>query len=146
MTRMKKFIYGFVTIYLVSVTAWIVFLYQLFNPGPYAYAAIDPIPGAEVIYHHVRYRNALGGATEVWVLQVPKEYYEKLYKDCAAIHYLPGPYLNPANQDVSVGTGVEKYLDPKAPSCHDADGDHLATYISEFRGDKLIVYFDHGLL
>lgn len=138
----KRFIYGFVAVYLIVIACILVFLYRLTFPNPFTYAAIDPVPGAERIFHYVRHHN-LTGATEVWVFKIPREYYEKLYKDCSTIKYSKGPYLQVIHDDAIAGTGAEKYLDPKAPSCYDAGGDHFNTYISEFRGDKLVIFYDH---
>lgn len=138
----KKFVYVFLGVYGIGLVCWIWFVHGLLNPGPFVYAGIDPVPGAKEIFHSVTRPQATHARTEVWVFQIPREYYEKLYKDCTAIHYLPGPYLNPANRDVIVGTGAEKYIDPNSASCYDAGGDHFYTYVAEFNGDKLIVFHD----
>src|SRR4051812_45033247 len=79
----KKFLYAFLGVYAVGLIFWIVFVHRILNPGPFAYAGIDPIPGAERIFHSVTRPQSTHARTEVWVFRVPKEYYEKLYKDCA---------------------------------------------------------------
>lgn len=144
MERIKKFIYGFLAVYAAVIVCILVFLYRFTFPGPFVYAGIDTITGAKQVFHHVHRYNLTGG-TEVWVFEIPRDYYEKLYKDCSIIKYQPGPYLETGQDSVITGTGAEKYLDPGAPSCYDAYGDHFTTHISEFRGDKLVIYYDHVL-
>jgi hypothetical protein len=139
----KRFVYTFLGAYIIALIILIVSVHRLLNPGPFAYAGIGPIPGAEVI-SHASHRRPPAGSVETWVLEIPKGYYEKLYKDCSAIGYLQGPYLNPATGDISAGTGIDGYLDRNAPSCYSAVGDHFTVTVSEFRGNKLIVLFDNS--
>ena len=136
----KKFVYTFLCLYIAGIIVLIVYVHRLLNPGPFVYAGIDPIAGAEEIYHGTRRRPPMG-TEETWVLKIPKDYYEKLYKDCGSIGFYPGPYLNPAAGDSSAYTGIDEYIDNKAPSCYYAEGNHITITIAEFNGDKFIVQF-----
>ena len=116
-----------------SYNAWAEWQYKRY--GGYEAAGIEPIPGAELVSFKYESAGFLPDYGATWVYKIPTSYTEKLYKDCAAMHYKTGVVIG-LEKD-----GTER-IDPKMPGCHYEPGYHREIISVEFSGDQLTIRDD----
>jgi hypothetical protein len=99
--------------------------------GGYAVADLDPIPGAELISYESESSLPLPDYDTTWTYRVPASYTDKLYKDCAAMHYETGA--------LGYGEDGTERIDPKKPGCHTKIELHHEIIMVRFVGDRLTI-------
>ncbi len=142
MTRTKKALLGIgvttgaMVIGLFCYDRWQRWEYRRY--GGYEAAGIAPIAGAELISYDFQSSDLLPDYSAFWVYKLPRGYYEKLYKDCSAMHFRAGVYIQKGDEG-------SEYISPGAPSCYMHVELHRESITAQFSGDKLIVMDDYGL-
>lgn len=106
--------------------------------GGFEAAGIDSIPGAELISYKYEAPGFIPDHDATWVYKIPAGYTDKLYRDCAAMHYETGPFTGHQK-------GGTESTRPMTPGCHARVERHRGFVTIEFSGERLTVHDIYGL-